>query len=124
MMAFGCTGECTPDSITKFGCDVKIKSIQEEESATKCVSLLVSCCNANWEVIASILEPSYDILSPLNQRLNFLLKSTVKKGLFAVTASMFNSKLLANDSKLSFDCFGERYKKQICRVYLQLLSQN
>ena len=38
---------------------------------------------------------------PLNQRFDLILKSprrTVKKGSFAVTASMFNSKLLANDS--------------------------
>ena len=72
---------------TKFGCDVNIKSIQEEEFATRRVGSL-SSCNPNWEVIASILEPSYDVLSPLNQRLDLILKSprtTVKKGLFAVT---------------------------------------
>ena len=99
----------TPDSITKFGCDINIKSIQEEESATRCVGSLISCCNPNWEAIASILEPSYDVLSPLNQRLVLILKSprtTVKKELLAVTASMFNSKLLANDSKSSCDWFG------------------
>ena len=70
--------------------------------------------NPNWEVIASILEPSYDVLSPLNQRLDLILKSPrtiVKKVLFAVTASMFNSKLLANDSKSSCDWFGEQHKE-------------
>ena len=88
--------------------------MQEEESATKCAGSLISRCNPNWEVIASILEPSYDVLSPLNQRSDFILKSPrtkVKKGLFAVTASMFNSKLLANDSKSSCDWFGEQYKE-------------
>ena len=51
---------------------------------------------------------------PLNERFDVILKSpriTVKKGLFAVTVSMFNSKLLANDSKSSCDWFGERYKE-------------
>ena len=60
------------------------------------------------------MEPSYDVLSPLNQRLDLILKSPrtiVKKVLFAVTASMFNSKLLANDLKSSCDWFGERYKE-------------
>ena len=72
-----------------------------------------------WEVIASILEPSYYVLSPLNQRLDLILKSprtTVKKGLFAVTVSMFQNHLatgLAND-----------VKKQICIIYFQSLSQN
>ena len=100
-----------PDSITKFGFDVKIKSIQEEESAIRCVGSLISCCNPNWEVIASILETSYDVLSPLNQRSDFILKSPRKNGLFAVTTPMFNSKLLANDSKSSCEWFGERYKE-------------
>ena len=47
--------------------------------------------------MASVLEPPYHALSPLNQRFDLILKSrrtTVKKDLFAVTASMLNSKLL------------------------------
>ena len=121
----GCNVECTPDSITKFGFDVKIKSIQEEESATRCVGSLISCCNPNWEVIASILESSYDVSSPLNQRLDFILKSPrtmVKNGLFAVTAPMFNSKLLIQNHLVNG--LANDTKKQICIVYLQSLSQN
>ena len=115
------------DSTTKLSCDVKIKSIQEEESATRCVGSLISCNNPNWEVIASILEPSFDVLSPLNQRLDLILKSprtTVKKWLFAVTASMLNLKLLANYSKLSCDWFGERYKETNMHSLRPTLSQN
>ena len=47
----------------KFGCDVNIKSMQEEKSATRCIGSLISC-NPNLGVIKSILEPSYDILLP------------------------------------------------------------
>ena len=98
--------------LTKFGCDVNIKSIQERESATTCVGSLIGCCNPNWEVTESILEPSYDVLSPLNKRFDLISpRTTGKKRLFAVTASMFNSKLFANDSKSSCDWFGEQYKE-------------
>ena len=45
----------TPDSITKFGCKVNIKSIQDEESPIICVGSLIICCNPNIEVIPSIL---------------------------------------------------------------------
>ena len=38
-------------------------------------------------------------------------RTTVKKGLLTATASMFNSKLLGNDSKSSCDWFGEQYKE-------------
>ena len=92
--------------------------IQEEKSAPRCVGSFISCCNPNCQVIASILEPSYDILSPLNQRFDLILNSprtTVKKGLFAVTVSKFNSKLFADDSKSSCDWFGERYKEKNLR---------
>ena len=87
--------------------------MQEEESPIICVGSLIICCNPNVEVIPSILEPSYVVLSPLNQRFDLALKSprtTVKKVLWAVAVSIFNSKLLANDSKSSCDWLGERYK--------------
>ena len=87
--------------------------MQEEESPIICVGSLIICCNPNVEVIPSILEPSYVVLSPLNQRFDLALKSprtTVKKVLWAVAVSIFNSKLFANDSKSSCDWLGEQYK--------------
>ena len=45
----------TSDSITKFGCEVNIKSMQDEESPIICVGSLIICCNPNVEVIPSIL---------------------------------------------------------------------
>ena len=76
--------------------------MQEEESPIMC-SLNI-CCNPNVEVIPSILEPSYVALWPFNQRFDLALKSprtAVKKVLWTVAVSIFNSKLFANDSKLS-----------------------
>ena len=64
-----------PNSITKFSCDVNIELIQEEEFATIYVGSFISCCNPNWDVIASVLEHSYDVLFLLKQRLDLILKS-------------------------------------------------
>ena len=100
----------TIDSLTKLGCEVNIKSMQEEESPMICVDSLIICCNLNVEVIPSILELSYIVLLHLNQRFDLALKSprtTVKKVLLAVAASRFNSKLFANTSKSSCDWLGE-----------------
>ena len=87
--------------------------MQEEESPIICVGSLTICYNPNVEVIPSILEPSYVFLSPLNQRFDLALKSpskTVKKVLWAVAVSIFNSNMFANDLKSSCDWLGERYK--------------
>ena len=40
----------TPDSTTKFGCDVNIKSIHEEEFSNKSVGSLINWHNPSWEV--------------------------------------------------------------------------
>ena len=87
--------------------------MQEEESPIICVGSLIICSNPNVDVIPSILDPSYVVLSPLNQIFDLALKSprkTLKKLLWAVAVSIFNSKLFANDSKSSCDWLGERYK--------------
>ena len=68
--------------------------MQEEESPIICVGSLIISCNSNAEVIPSILEPSYDALSPLNQRFDLALNSprtTFKKILLAVAVSIINS---------------------------------
>ena len=87
--------------------------MQEEESPIICVGSLIICCNPNVEVIPSILEHSYVVLSPLNQIFDLALKSprtTVKKVLLAPAVSISNSKLFANHSKSSCDWLGEQYK--------------
>ena len=72
---FVCSEEWTPDSITMFDWLVKIRSIHDEESPIKCVGSLIICCNPNWEVTPSVLEPWYVVISLLHQRLDFALKS-------------------------------------------------
>ena len=51
-------------------------------TCVKCVASLIICCNPYVEVIPSIVEPSYVILSPWNQKYDLALKlprTTVKK---------------------------------------------
>ena len=68
---------------TKFGCNVNIKSIQEEESTTRCVDSLIICCNTNWEVMASILETSYVKETSLTEKeMLFLVLWLYKEGGF------------------------------------------
>ena len=99
--------------------------MQEEEFSIICVGSLIICCNPNVEVIPSILEPSYFVLSPLNHRFDLALKSprtTVKKVLWAVAVSIFNSKLFAKYCPaigLASDI-----KIQIYTIYVLFLSQN
>ena len=73
-------------------------------------SLIISS-NLDWEVATSILEPSYVVMSLLYQRISFALKSpitTVRKGLYE---SWFDSKLLINDWKSSWDWLDEQYNQ-------------
>ena len=45
----------SPDSITKLDYYLNIIPIQEEELATWGEGSIISFCNLNWEVLASIL---------------------------------------------------------------------
>ena len=99
----------------------------EEESPIICVGSLIICYNPEVEVMPSILEPSYVVLSPLNQRFDIVLKSprtTVKKGLLTELclyliqncSQMLQNHLaigLVNDINI-----------QIYIIYLLFLSQN
>ena len=110
---FDWSEEWTPDFITKFDWVVKIRSIHEDEPPTMCVGSFIICSNLNWEVTLSILETSYVLVSLLYKKLVFELKSprtTVRKGLFTITVSRRNAKLLINDSKSSWDWLGEGYE--------------
>ena len=40
-------------------------SMQEDESVKICVGSWINCCETYWDVIASILEPSYVAVSCL-----------------------------------------------------------
>ena len=71
--------------------------------------------------MASILEPSKVVVSPVFQLLDFTLKSpmaAIKKGLVAETACRVSSKLLQKLSKSFSDWSGDLYKE----TKLQILS--
>ena len=73
--------------------------------------------------MASVLEPSKVVVSPVYRLLDFALKSpmaTTKKGLVVETVSRVCSKLLQKFSKSSLDWFGDLYKE----TKLQILSQS
>ena len=57
-----------PEFITKFGCDVKIKSIHDELLSKIRVESLITCLNPHWEVKDSSILPS-EVVSPLEQQL-------------------------------------------------------
>ena len=54
---FECRGKWTPDAIIKFGFDVKIRSIHEEEVPNMCVGSLITWCNPKWDAKFSIASP-------------------------------------------------------------------
>ena len=85
------------------------------------VGSLIICSSPNWELTASMLEPSKVVVSPVDQLLGFTLKSpivTIQKGLIAEKASRVNSKLSQIFSNSSSDWFGDLCKK----IELQILS--
>ena len=72
-----------PNSITRLGWEVNIKSLQEEELPKMWVSSLINYCRTTCEVTVSILKPSYVVLLCLYQFEDLLLKSprtTVRNG--------------------------------------------
>ena len=63
LMVTGWWEEWTPEFITKFGCDVKIKSIHDELLSKIWVGSLITCLNPHWEVKDSSFLPSKVVLS-------------------------------------------------------------
>ena len=116
--------EWITELITKFGWEEKIRSIQDTVGPWMWVGSLIIYCSPNWEVMASVWEPSEVVASSVYQLLDFALKSlmaTIKKGLVAETASKVSSKLLQRFSKSSSDWFGDLYKETKLQVLFQRL---
>ena len=57
MAVFACSEECTPDSITKFSCELNIKSMQENVFLVRWVGPFMSWGNPNWKAMSSVWEP-------------------------------------------------------------------
>ena len=77
-----------PDSVIKFGFEVNMRSIHEEEDPNICVGSLITWSKLNCDEILSVDLPSLMVNSLLHQLLDFALKSpksTTKKGLFCTS---------------------------------------
>ena len=57
-----------PDSVIKFGCEVDIRSIQEEEDSNICLGSLITWCKPNCDDSTSSV-----VMSFLHQLLDFAL---------------------------------------------------
>ena len=100
--------------------------MQEEESPIICVGSLIICCNPNVEVIPSILEPSYVVLSPLNQR--FELASHQEQQFKKYYGQYLCQYLIQSCSQMIQNHLAiglaNNVKAQIYVIYLLFLSQN
>ena len=104
------------ESITKFGWETKIRSIQDADLPWMWVGSLIICCYPNWELITSILESSKVVVSLVCQILDFALKPlmvTSKTGMVDEKASKVSPKLYQQPSKSSLDWFEELHKEKI-----------
>ena len=103
---FGCSDGWTPDSLTKLGCVVKIRSMHKEEDSKIWVASLIIWLRTNWDVTFSIVIPSKLVLFWLHQCLDFALKSpmtTNKKRFLCTRVSRLIWRLSINAWKSS--CF-------------------
>ena len=104
----GCKHGWIPDSVIKFGCQVNIRSIHEEEDSNICVGSLITWCKPECDDIFSIALPSVVVMSFLHQLLDFALKSsrsTTKKGLLCTAGSRFSSRFSLKDSNWSYKVY-------------------
>ena len=59
----------TPDSVIKFGCEVNVRSIHEEEDSITYICSLISWCNLNCDDIFSITLPLLVVMTFLHNYL-------------------------------------------------------
>ena len=59
----------TPDSVIKFGCEVNVRSIHEEEDSIAYIYSLITWCNLNCDDIFSITLPLLVVMSFLHNYL-------------------------------------------------------
>ena len=106
----GCKDGWIPESTTKFGCDGKMRSIQEEEFSKTWVGLFMIWLNPYCEGANQIFEPVV-VLSLIYQFLDLILKSPstiIKCELDSARVSRISSKLSENFSKPSLVWLGDR----------------
>ena len=111
---FGCSEECTSESVIKSVCNVNIRSIQEDIVFDMCVGSLIICCKANCTVRFSIEFSSWLDLAWQYQFFDLAFKSpinTITNGLFWHKLPKFNSRLSMNFSNLSWIWLWDLYKE-------------
>ena len=89
----------TPDSIIRFGCDVNIKSMQEEELFKIWVGSFMIWLKPKLAVKMSIFYPSIFVMLLAYHQFDFALKSprtTTIYSFFNQPGSILNSKLSEN----------------------------
>ena len=59
----------TPDSVIKFGCEVNVRSIHEEEDSITYICSLITWCNLNCDDIFSITLPLLVVMTFLHNYL-------------------------------------------------------
>ena len=72
---FTCKEVCTPEPITNLGCDVKNKSVQENDVSKKCARSLIIWFKPFFEVNMSVFAPSKLVLSLMHQLYDCALRS-------------------------------------------------
>ena len=123
----GCKDGWTPDSVIRFGCEVNIRSIHEEEDSNIWVGSLIIWCKPNYHEIFSIALPSVVVMSFLHQLLDFALKSprsTTRNGLFCTADSRFSSRFSLKDSNRSCDWLGDLYNAMNLQSLSPTISSN
>ena len=114
-----------PDSNTKCGCDVHIKSLHDEEFSYKWVGSLINWYNPNCEAILSIVLPSKLVLSCLCHVLDFALKFpmvVIRNGFFCTRISKVISKLSEKFSNSSWDWLRDLWRTTKLQVLPPTLS--
>ena len=72
---FGCSDGWAPESTTTFGCDVKMRSMQDEQFSKTCVGSFIIWWSRYCEVTNSIFAPYVVVSSLIYQSLDFILNS-------------------------------------------------
>ena len=100
-----------PESTTKFGCDVKMRSIQGQEISEICIGSSMIWMNPYCEVTNSIYAACVVVLSLIYRFFDFILKTlsaTIKCELDSARVSIVSSKSSVNFSKPSLVSPGGR----------------
>ena len=98
------------ESLTRFGCEVNIKSMHEEHSPSICVGSITTWLSLNCDKIFSMISRPKVVLLCLYHFLDWvkITKNCGRKELFSILWSTINTKLSGNLWKGSLVWFRDR----------------